>query len=204
MATSVNELTILRFLAGIGLGGMLPNLTALNVEFAPRRVRATLVVLMFLGVTAGAALPAVVVALPSYGWRGLYFIGGVVPLIMTIALLLWLPELIKFLSLRNDARARARLEKLVRKLRPDLTITPDTVFVSSEERRKTKVPVADLFQDGLQWITPLLWLLFIGNLPPTTSFIVGCPFSRASRGHHRRRCDQFPAAVDAFRDWRWR
>ena len=52
-ATSITELMVLRFMTGIGLGGMMPNITALNAEFAPQRLRATLVVLMFSGVTGG-------------------------------------------------------------------------------------------------------------------------------------------------------
>jgi AAHS family 4-hydroxybenzoate transporter-like MFS transporter len=164
-ATSIPELMVLRFITGIGLGGMLPNITALNAEFAPQRVRATLVVLMFMGVTAGSTLPALVVAaLPSYGWQGLYIIGGIAPLVLSVVLFFWLPESIKFLSLKDPKDARARIEQIVRKVRPDLTMSPDTVFVSSETRRSAAVPVAALFQDGLHWITPLLWLLFMANL----------------------------------------
>jgi AAHS family 4-hydroxybenzoate transporter-like MFS transporter len=164
-ATSIPELMVLRFITGIGLGGMLPNITALNVEFAPKRVRATLVVLMFMGVTAGSTLPALVVAaFPHYGWQGLYIIGGVVPLILSVVLFFWLPESLKYLSLKDPKYARARMERIVRRLRPDLTISSETEFVSTETRRASSVPVAELFQDGLHWITPLLWLLFAMNL----------------------------------------
>ena len=164
-ASSINELTILRFLTGIGLGGMLPNITALNAEFAPLRARATLVVLMFMGVTAGSTLPALVVAaVPHYGWRVLYLVGGAVPLAVAIALYFLLPESIKFLSLRQDKASHRRLEKVARELRPDLAITPETVFTSPEAKLHRAVPVAELFQEGLQWITPLLWLLFFVNL----------------------------------------
>jgi AAHS family 4-hydroxybenzoate transporter-like MFS transporter len=164
-ATSIPELMVLRFITGIGLGGMLPNITALNAEYAPKRVRATLVVLMFMGVTAGSTLPALVVAaFPHLGWQGLYIIGGVVPLILSIVLFFWLPESLKYLSLKDPKYARARMETIIRRVRPDLTISPETGFVSAETRRASSVPVAELFQDGLHWITPLLWLLFGMNL----------------------------------------
>ena len=115
-ATSISELMVLRFITGIGLGGMLPNITALNAEFAPKRVRATLVVLMFMGVTAGSTLPALVVAaFPPYGWQGLYIIGGVVPLLLSIVLFFWLPESLKYLSLKDPKYARSRMEKIVRR-----------------------------------------------------------------------------------------
>ncbi len=93
-AGSVNELMVLRFFAGIGLGGMLPNITALMAEFAPRRVRATFVVLMFLGVTAGSILPGAIVAIfpgPD-NWRLLFIIGGVAPLVMVEEMMVWLTE----------------------------------------------------------------------------------------------------------------
>jgi MFS transporter, AAHS family, 4-hydroxybenzoate transporter len=164
-ATSIPELMLLRFMTGIGLGGMLPNITALNAEFAPRRLRATLVVVMFSGVAVGGALPGLAVAaLPGYGWQGLYVIGGIVPLMLTVVIYLWLPESIKFLSLNNPKGAQARIADIVRQVRPDLSITPETVFVSPESRSSASVPVTELFEGGLKWITPLLWSLFVINL----------------------------------------
>jgi AAHS family 4-hydroxybenzoate transporter-like MFS transporter len=164
-AHSVHELTLLRFVTGIGLGGMMPNITALNAEFAPLRARATLVVLMFMGVTAGSALPALVVAaVPDYGWRALYIVGGVVPLVLVGVLYFLLPESVKFLSLRQDEKSRLRLRHLVRQVRPDLAIAPDTTFVTPETQRARGVAVVELFRDGLHWITPLLWGLFLVNL----------------------------------------
>ena len=71
-AQSIDQLIVLRFLTGIELGGMLPNITALNAEYAPRRVRVTFVVLMFMGVTAGSTLPGLAIALlPGHGWQTL-------------------------------------------------------------------------------------------------------------------------------------
>jgi AAHS family 4-hydroxybenzoate transporter-like MFS transporter len=164
-AHSVEQLMVLRFITGMGLGGMLPNIVALNAEFAPRRARAMLVVLMFMGVTVGSTLPALVVAaVPTYGWQELYVVGGVVPLVLVVVLAIWLPESIKFLALREGKEPRVRLERLIRKLRPDLALSPDTVFVSSESRHGFGVPIAELFDDGLHWITPLLWLLIVNAL----------------------------------------
>lgn len=164
-AMSIPELMVFRFMTGIGLGGMMPNITALNAEFAPQRLRATLVVVMFSGVAAGSTLPGLAVAaLPGYGWQGLYVIGGIVPLILAGIIYLCLPESIKFLTLKNPKSAQARIADIVRQLRPDLTITPDTVFISTERRSSTSIPVAELFQGGLKWITPLLWSLFVINL----------------------------------------
>ena len=160
-AHSITQLIVLRFIAGIGLGGMLPNITALMVEFAPRRVRATFVVLMFLGVTAGSILPGAIVAVfpEQADWQTLYFIGGAAPLLIAIILIFWLPESIKFLALRQGQTSRGQFETLVRKIRPELTLSTDAVFVGLET--KMGAGVAELFRDGMQRITPLVWLLFI-------------------------------------------
>ena len=164
-ATSINELMVFRFITGMGLGGMMPNITALNAEFAPRRLRATLVVVMFSGVAAGSVLPGLAVAaLPNGGWQGLYVIGGVVPLVLAVVIYLWLPESIKFLTLKNPKNAQARIGDIVRRLRPELPMMPNTLFVSPESNDAIAVSVIELFRGGLGFITPLLWLLFMINL----------------------------------------
>ncbi len=164
-ADSVNTLMVLRFFTGIGLGGMLPNITALIAEFSPKRVRATAMVMMFLGVTAGSMLPGLAVAvLPETHWQTLFYIGGLVPL--AVAGLVWLvmPESIKFLTLRGGPDANARLRRIIAKMRPDVTLPADARFVIPETATRTGTGVTELFHDKLHFITPLLWLLFVVNL----------------------------------------
>jgi AAHS family 4-hydroxybenzoate transporter-like MFS transporter len=164
-ATSVPELMTYRFLTGIGLGGMLPNITALNAEFAPKRLRATLVVVMFSGVAVGGSLPGLVVAaLPNAGWQTLYGIGGVAPLALALLMYFLLPESIKYLCLIKPKNYQQRIGKTIRALRPDLKFAPDTIFITSDSKSIAKVPLTELFEGGLKWITPLLWSLFIINL----------------------------------------
>jgi len=80
-AGSLTQLIALRFLTGLGLGGLLPNPIALNAEFAPKRHRATMIIVSFCGITLGGAVPGPVAAwlVPNYGWEILFFIGGVAP-----------------------------------------------------------------------------------------------------------------------------
>src|SRR5262249_41132533 len=105
-ATSLNEMTVLRFLTGVGIGGLLPNTSALNSELSPRRWRATLVVLMFTGITLGSATPGPVAAwlVPDHGWKILFLIGGAVPLVVGVLLYFALPESVKFLAARPQHR----------------------------------------------------------------------------------------------------
>jgi AAHS family 4-hydroxybenzoate transporter-like MFS transporter len=74
-ATSLNQIIVLRFLTGLGIGGLMPNTISLNSELSPRRLRATLTVLMFTGITLGSGTPSVVAAwlVPHYGWKVLFW-----------------------------------------------------------------------------------------------------------------------------------
>ncbi|MDB5405430.1 MAG: 4-hydroxybenzoate transporter [Rhodospirillales bacterium] len=162
-AHSLDELMYLRFFAGVGIGGMLPNVIALTAEYSPKRARATFVIIMFTGITLGGALPGPISnwLVPSYGWQVLFFIGGVFPIVMAIAAAFWLPESLKYLVLRGDRRPE--VAKLVRILRPGVAVASDARFIISDEKTYGKFHPKLLFADGLLWITPLLWLLFICN-----------------------------------------
>jgi len=160
-STTLSQVILLRFLSGIGLGGLPPNTVSLNAEFAPKRIRATMIVLMFMGITVGGILPGTVYAyFPQFGWRMLFLVGGVFPIIVAVAALFFLPESIKFLVLRRNQTA---LVRLTRSLDPSLSIPSDAEFVV-KEHSATATTIARLFTDGYAWITPLLWLLFLTNL----------------------------------------
>ncbi len=162
-AGSIGDLLVLRFFAGIGIGGIFPNIIALNAEFAPKRLRATMIVLMFTGVTFGGVLPGIVSVwlVPSYGWQMLFLLGGVLPMVISVAVQLWMPESIKFLALKT--RDRADVARLVQRLVPGLAVAPDTRFIIREQEVFSGFPLKHLFAGGLRYLTPLLWILFVCN-----------------------------------------
>lgn len=162
-AGSIMDLLFLRFLAGIGIGGIFPNIIAVNAEFAPRRLRATMIILMFTGVTFGGVLPGLISLwlVPIYGWQVLFFLGGVLPIVICVAVYLWMPESIKYLVLK--AHDQAEVTRLTRRLSPDLAIGADTQFVIREEKAFSGFPLKHLFEGALKFLTPLLWVLFICN-----------------------------------------
>lgn len=163
-ATSVSDLIILRFLAGFGIGGLLPNIIALNAEFAPRRVRATMIIIMFTGITFGGAVPWAISywLAPQYGWQLLFWVGGIAPIVMSVAVLLWMPESIKFLVVKT--RNQAEVARLVARLSSSLDVAPGTTFVIRDEQNYASFSPKLLFADGLHYLTPLLWVLFVCNL----------------------------------------
>jgi len=156
----LTQLTALRFITGIGLGGIMPNTIALNAELAPQRLRATLVVLMFTGITLGSSAPGFIAAslVPRHGWTVLFLVGGLVPLGVAACLAAALPESIKYLSLvpgRRDA-----LLRLARRMRPDLRIADDVQLAVTNVPAQAPRGAGQIFSGDLAVITPLLWLCF--------------------------------------------
>ena len=158
LTSNLGELIAVRILAGVALGGTLPIVVTLNNEFAPARVRATLVVLIFMGVTFGGGLPGFVAAklVGEHDWRILFLIGGVAPLVIAAILAFALPELIKFLVLHPHRRSE--LVALLSRLRPDIAIERDTEFVISGEENRSQFSMPALFEGRLAVLTPLFWI----------------------------------------------
>jgi AAHS family 4-hydroxybenzoate transporter-like MFS transporter len=163
-ASSLTELTALRFLAGLGIGGIIPNVIAINAESAPRRLRATMAIIAVGLVPIGGAIPGFIAAtlVPSYGWQILFLIGGIVPILIAVCGFFGLPESIKYMTLHE--KHRADMEKLVHQIRPDFVIPTNARFVIEDEKNFAGFNPSYLFQDGLGLITPLLWLVFALNL----------------------------------------
>ena len=160
-ATNLDQMVALRFVTGIGIGGLMPNTIALNSELSPKRLRATLIVLMFTGITTGSGLPGYIQAwlIPRYGWPVMFWIGGLAPLVIAVGLWFFLPESVKFLSLRPQRRDE--LLQLLRRMRPDLTLTTADEFVPTAAAPVSRgTGIAQLFSGSLAFITPLLWVCF--------------------------------------------
>src|SRR5437660_5713818 len=104
----VTTLLIIRFLTGLGLGGAMPNVIAMTSEYNPQRRRATMVMIMFCGFSIGAALGGMLAAdlIPRFGWRSVFLVGGIAPLIM-VPILVWrLPESVRFAAAAGQAPER--------------------------------------------------------------------------------------------------
>jgi AAHS family 4-hydroxybenzoate transporter-like MFS transporter len=131
-AGGVTSLTALRFFAGLGLGGAMPNAAALSSEYVPLRNRPFAVTLTIVCIPLGGTLAGMTGAqiLPRYGWRALFLIGGVVPLVLAALLVKVLPESPRFL-----ARQRHRWAELVALLRRlGHAIPDDAMFVDAREQ----------------------------------------------------------------------
>ncbi len=146
-----------RFLAGIGLGGAVPCYIALSSEYAPQRRRAMVASLIWsafpLGVSLGSFLNAAI--LVEFGWQALFLIGGGLPIILALALTIWLPESIRFMI--AAASDPARVAAIVARLRPG---TPASARYVNDEERVAGAPLAQLLTGGRAARTLLLWVPF--------------------------------------------
>jgi AAHS family 4-hydroxybenzoate transporter-like MFS transporter len=116
-----------------------------------------MVVLMFTGVTFGGGLPGLIAAkfMAAHGWRLLFWVGGIAPLLIATVLLFALPESVKYLTL-HPAR-RDELVALLKRIEPGLSIGVDTRFVIATEQNKARFSFGALLAGPLAILTPLYW-----------------------------------------------
>jgi AAHS family 4-hydroxybenzoate transporter-like MFS transporter len=184
-ATNLQDLLWLRFLSGLGLGGVLPNVIALSAEFTPKRLRATVLVVIAMGISLGGMVPGIVgvTLMPTYGWPVIFIVGGIVPLVVGLGMMFAIPDSIKFMVLRgghDEAVAR-----LARRLDPTLKIEPGTRFVldRAEGSAKTRGSPLALFRHGWAAVTTLVWLIFVLNLMANNLMNAWLPMIVQSSGH---------------------
>src|SRR6185295_12237123 len=123
--TTLDALLLIRFFAGIGLGGIMPNAVALVGEYSPKRSRVTIMLIVANGFTAGAAIGGIVASwlVPTYGWKSVFYVGGTIPLLIGLAMILWLPESLQSLVQQaNPAKARERIVRWIKQVAPSSRI----------------------------------------------------------------------------------
>ena len=162
-AGGLTELLAIRFIAGIGMGSIIPNATALVAEFSPQGVRIAWMTWLSIGFTAGAALGGFVAAsmVPAFGWRSVFYVGGTVPLVLAVAMFLWLPESLRWLVLHG--KRSAYVARWLKRFDPSVPADEHTRFVIQEEA-KAGMPAMHLFRDHRARATALLWIVNFMNL----------------------------------------
>src|SRR3982075_4325132 len=143
----VNTLLVIRFLTGLGLGGAMPTAVAMTSEFSPHRRRATMVMIMFCGFSVGAALGGLLAAamIPQFGWRSVFFVGGLAPLALV------------------PVRAHERVGELLRDIATNGAFAPGTQY-TVHEPGLAGIPVLHLFKEKRTVVTLLLWVVFFMSL----------------------------------------
>lgn len=162
-ADSFEELRLLRFLGGFGMGAIIPNATALIGELSPKKNRVTLIMTITVGFTGGAALAGLVSAwlIPAFGWRSVLVLGGVIPLIVSMLMFFWLPESLEFLVLKR--KSKEQIARWLSKLAPALKLDSSTEYAVHTKPGRAS-PFRSLFLGGRALTTLMLWLINFMNL----------------------------------------
>ena len=157
-ASNPTEFAILRFFAGLGIGGVMPNLVALTSEYAPQKMRSTLVTTMFSGYAVGGVMAALLGSwfTPNFGWQIMFFIAGI-PLFLLPLIWKFLPESLAFIVKENKQEEARRITC---RLAPDLSVNEKMIFTLPKVDIPEAANVASLFRRGRTTNTLLFWLAF--------------------------------------------
>lgn len=190
-STRLGVLMTVRFLAGLGLGALVPLGIVIGNEFAPSRRRGAMVTLMGCGYAVGSALGGIVASalIPRFGWPSQFYVATVMTLVMAAALSTWLPESVRYLTIRRRTGA---IIAILRRINPQLQFAPDTEFRIAVEGAQDarRLRPGKLFTEGRAGITVLIWLSFFMNLLalnylnnwlPTLTTETGLPAGEALR-----------------------
>lgn len=160
-STSIEMLTALRFVTGLGLGGAMPNAITLTSEYCPEHRRSFLTMAMFCGFTVGSALGGFAAAhlIADFGWTSVLVLGGVLPLAILPLLVIGLPESVRFLVLKQAPSAR--VARLLNRIAPKADLSAATFTGIAKPKGS---PIGQLFQPGLVAGTLCLWLTFFMSL----------------------------------------
>lgn len=151
----------MRFIAGLGIGGALPIMTAQMAEYSPSSIRARLVTAVFAGYSAGGVLAAAMgkLLIETYGWQSVFFAAGV-PILLIPLILKTMPESISFLIRKNRV---ADLRIIAKRLVP-IDLPPMPELFSLPVDNKADAPIQHLFREGRGLSTVMIWIAFFFGL----------------------------------------
>ncbi|MCY1274787.1 MFS transporter [Pseudomonas jinjuensis] len=179
-ASGPTEFGICRFVAGLGCGGLMPNAVALMNEYAPKKLRSTLVAIMFSGYSLGGMLSAGIgiYMLPRFGWQAMFF-AAALPLLLLPVILYFLPESVGFL-LRQGRKDKARA--ILGRVDESRALQADDVLEMADTKGKG-VAVLELFREGRAVRTLSIWVAFFCCLLMVYALSSWLPKLMASAGY---------------------
>lgn len=147
-----------RFFAGLGIGGVMPNVVAHMTEYSPKKLRSTLVTLMFSGYAVGGIVAALLGKglIETYGWQSVFFAAGL-PVLLIPFILRSLPESMPFLLARGR---HEELKRIVSRLEPSYRPAASDRFAVPAEDKADSAPIKHLFGEGRGFSTVMFWIAF--------------------------------------------
>lgn len=181
LVQTIPQFLVIRFLTGFGIGGVMGNAIALVSEYSPHSRRASLMTWVSCGFTGGAIAGGLLSAalVPTEGWKSVFLIGGVLPLIVAVVMLKYLPESLQLLVIKQ--RSAEEIAQWLGRIAPNTRVGVSPRFVVRGQTT-AKASVGALFRNGRGTTTLLLWginfanlldLFFLSNWLPLLSLRVG-------------------------------
>ncbi|MFS2204102.1 MFS transporter [Variovorax sp. Varisp36] len=154
--------SVARFIAGLGIGGVLPIVTAQMGEFAPSNLRTRLVTLVFAGYSVGGILVALTAKqlIEGYGWQWVFYVAGL-PVLLIPLILKTMPESLSFLVKKGDQR---QLRAIAARIAPEQAHAMDAIYVGSPTDKVRAAPIRSLFEEGRGLSTVMIWVAFMTGL----------------------------------------
>lgn len=161
-ADSLTEFVVLRFISGLGAGAMLACQATLASEYSPDKYRALSVGIVTAGYPMGAMMTSVIAGyvMPDYGWRGMFWFGGGVTLLMTLVAILLIPESLKFLFEKRPSKALARANNILKKLKKDTIEALPEIATSDIPQGSLVGNMRNLLHPNVRRTTLILWSAF--------------------------------------------
>jgi AAHS family 4-hydroxybenzoate transporter-like MFS transporter len=189
-AQTTEQILVLRFVAGLGMGGATPVVLSLAAEYGPAKRRGTIMTTVLLGLPAGAILGGLLAAkmLPVIGWQGIFVVGGLVPLLLLAVLVFALPESLHYLARHKAKAGNVKVGRIISRIVAQ-PLPAQAIFTVPELDVKTSV--FSLFSDGLGRNTIAIWTIYLFNWVawfmflswlPTVLKATGLPAAQAPMG----------------------
>ena len=164
LSADLRQLTTLRFVTGLGLGAAMPNAVTMMSEYCPQRLRATMTNMMFCGFPLGAACGGFLAAwmIPHFGWRSVLQFGGAAPLLLTMLLVLLLPESVRYMVAKGQPAERIR--RVLNRISTSAAAAQSFIIVEREHSATGKSSIGVVVSPALRVGSVMLWLAYFMGL----------------------------------------
>ena len=162
VANSPTSFSIYRFIGGLGLGGIMPNVIALMTDYSPKKMRSLTVSLVLCGYSVGGMLAPTlsIYLIPDFGWEIVYLVAAI-PLLFVPFIWKSLPESAVFLAAQGNT---TQLRKVLNKINPNGNYTDQDQFEQIDTKKDTGIPVLQLFKGNRARSTILFWITYFMSL----------------------------------------
>lgn len=152
------QLGILRFITGIGIGGLLTNGAVMANEFSTTKWKNLSVALLSTGYAIGAVVGGMIAyrLIGTVGWRSVFMCGGIFTLTVLVLVYFVLPESVEYQLIKRQPNSIERINKTLAKF----NIQAIHSFPAYTELTHGKVSIKTLFKGNLKARTIFVWIAF--------------------------------------------